>query len=91
VGAVHPRPQPCHESASSSHGGSTLARVCLKALLCTAEASTTEGTAGGKPARPGLYGGCRVTGIPTVEAPEARKKKPGKPGEDKVYNSAIVQ
>ena len=26
----------------------------------------------GKTARPGLYGGCRVTGIPTVEAPTAK-------------------
>src|SRR5712664_802344 len=26
----------------------------------------------GKTARPGLYGGCRATGIPTVEAPRRR-------------------
>ena len=27
----------------------------------------------GKTARPGLYGGCRVTGIPTVEVPQAHR------------------
>jgi hypothetical protein len=29
--------------------------------------ASTRGTGGGKTARPGLHGGCRVTGIPTVE------------------------
>ena len=33
-----------------------------------------RGTGCGKTARPGLYGGCRVTGIPTVEAAKARKE-----------------
>ena len=42
VGAVYPRPRPRQESASSYYGGSTSESVCLKALLCTAEASTTE-------------------------------------------------
>jgi len=32
-----------------------------------AEASTTEEPESGKTARPGLCGGCRVTGIPTAE------------------------
>jgi hypothetical protein len=42
LGAVYPSPRPRPDSASSYHGGSTSERVCLKALLCTAEASTTE-------------------------------------------------
>jgi hypothetical protein len=41
VGAVSPRPQPRQDSASSDHRGTTSARVCLQAWLCTAEASTT--------------------------------------------------
>jgi hypothetical protein len=32
----------------------------------------------GKTARPGLYGGCRVTGIPTVEAPQNIMREEGK-------------
>src|SRR5712671_3531974 len=48
VGAVHPRPQPRQDSASSYYGGSTSESVCLKALLCTAEASTTEEPDAGK-------------------------------------------
>src|SRR5262245_42880484 len=48
VGAVHPRPQPRQESASSYYGGSTSESVCLKAWLCTAEASTTEEPDAGK-------------------------------------------
>jgi mRNA interferase HicA len=32
-----------------------------------------RGTGCGKTARPGLYGGCRVTGIPTVEVAETRR------------------
>src|SRR5262249_48401417 len=52
VGAVHPRPRPRHESASLYHGGSTPESVCLKALLCTAAASTTgEPEAGTRPVR----------------------------------------
>jgi hypothetical protein len=31
-------------------------------------------TGGGTTARPGLHGGCRVTGIPTVETPAAQRK-----------------
>jgi len=42
VGAVSPRPRPRQESASSYDGGSTSERGCLQALLCTAEARTTE-------------------------------------------------
>src|SRR2546430_9669329 len=42
VGAVYPRPRPRQDSASLYYGGSTSERVCLKALLCTAEASTTK-------------------------------------------------
>jgi Acyl-CoA thioester hydrolase/BAAT N-terminal region len=48
VGAVYPRPRPRPESASSSRGGSTSERICLKAWLCTAEASTTEEPDAGK-------------------------------------------
>jgi hypothetical protein len=33
-----------------------------------------RGTGCGKTARPGLYGGCRATGIPTVETPKLSKK-----------------
>src|SRR5262245_57319983 len=42
VGAVSPRPRPRHDSASSYDGSATAQRVCLKAWLCTADASTTE-------------------------------------------------
>jgi hypothetical protein len=34
-----------------------------------------RGTGCGKTARPGLYGGCRVTGIPTVATPKSGRKK----------------
>ena len=48
VGAVYPRPRPRQDSASSYYGGSTSEGVCLKALLCTADASTTEEPDAGK-------------------------------------------
>src|SRR5215831_11541882 len=48
VGAVHPRPRPRQESASLYHGGSTPESVCLQALLCTADARTTEEPEAGK-------------------------------------------
>ncbi len=48
-----------------------LASVCLMATLCTAEASTTvEPDAGKLHVR-----GCRVTGIPTVEATISDRKR----------------
>ena len=42
VGAVYARARPRQGSASTYYGGSTSESVCLKARLCTAEASTTE-------------------------------------------------
>jgi hypothetical protein len=48
VGAVYPRPRPRQDSASSYYGSSTSESVCLKAWLCTAEASTTEEPDAGK-------------------------------------------
>ena len=39
----------------------------LESSALHAEASTTEEPESGKTARPGLCGGCRVTGIPTAE------------------------
>src|SRR5215471_5354988 len=48
VGAVYPHPRPRQDSASSYYGGSTSESVCLKALLCTADASTTEEPDAGK-------------------------------------------
>jgi hypothetical protein len=46
--------------------GSTSTRICLKALLCTADASTTKEPGAGKPPVRVCTGG-RVTGIPTIE------------------------
>jgi hypothetical protein len=48
VGAVHPRPPPRQDSASSYYRSSTSESVCLKAGLCTADASTTEEPDAGK-------------------------------------------
>src|SRR4029450_2338291 len=48
VGAVYARARPRRGSASSYHGGSTSEGVCLKAWLCTAEASTIEEPGAGK-------------------------------------------
>jgi hypothetical protein len=42
----------------------------MRTLLCTAEASTTEEPEAGKLHVRDCTGGCRVTGIPTVEAPD---------------------
>jgi hypothetical protein len=47
------------------HDGDALHRGC----------EYNRGTGCGKTARLGLHGGCRVTGIPTVEAPKARGKE----------------
>jgi hypothetical protein len=73
VGAVYPRPRPRQDSASSYYGGSTSESVCLKAGLCIAEASTTEEPDAGKLHVRDCTGGCRVTGIPTVEASAKNK------------------
>src|SRR5215471_17810819 len=48
VGAVCPRPRPRQESASLYYRSSTSESVCLKAWLCTADASTTEEPDAGK-------------------------------------------
>ena len=48
VGAVYARARPRQGSASTYYGGSTSESVCLKARLCTAEASTTEEPDAGK-------------------------------------------
>src|SRR5262245_15046469 len=48
LGAVYPGPRPRQDSTALYHGGQTSTRVCLKALLCTADASTTEEPDAGK-------------------------------------------
>ena len=48
LGAVCPGPRPRHERASAYDGRSTSERVCLQALLCTAEARTPEEPDAGK-------------------------------------------
>ena len=42
LGAMHPGPRPGKESTAPHHGGQTTERICLRASLCTADASTTE-------------------------------------------------
>ena len=41
-------PRPRQDRTALYHGGQTSTRVCLKALLCTADASTTEEPDAGK-------------------------------------------
>src|SRR2546425_8878731 len=48
LGAVYPAPRPRQDNTALYHGGQTSGRVCLKALLCTAETSTTEEPDAGK-------------------------------------------
>jgi hypothetical protein len=42
LGAVSPGPRPRQDSTLLEHSGQTSKRVCLQALLCTADARTTE-------------------------------------------------
>src|SRR5262245_2336348 len=48
LGAVYPGPRPRQDSTALYHGGQTSTRVCLKALLCPADARTTEEPDAGK-------------------------------------------
>ena len=51
------------------HGPTSLRGIANHATLVVWRGSEyNRGTGGGKTARPGLCGGCRVTGIPTAEA-----------------------
>src|SRR5262249_35855119 len=48
LGGVYPGPRPRQDSTALYHGGQTSTSVCLKARLCTADASTTAEPDAGK-------------------------------------------
>src|SRR5262245_5720264 len=69
---------PDHQKPTSLQGIANKARVHDEDTALHRGCEYNRGTGCGKTARPGLHGGCRVTGIPTVESPT--RTIPRKPG-----------
>ena len=55
----------------------TSLRALANRVVPCMELECNRGTGCGKTARPGLYGGRRVTGVPTVAAPQVKNRKTG--------------
>jgi len=75
---VSPQPRPRQDRPSSSHRGQTSETCLLAGSALPRGSEYNRRTGGGTTARPGLYGGCRGTGIPTVETTGTHSKGAGK-------------